>query len=192
MFQKVKIHYFFQKYQWFYLLNPEEDLSVLIIAILLSLACPTVLRKCDLRKCVNTFKARSQTSVNKHNPTCGMCYCGMHYILFLLQMIWPRRFYLAGDLTNLYSFIQGSLEWPFSELFSSDVLLWNQYKYIAFNIFTCRILIISFKMLIITGISNETRNELTIYAILCRNVTIFYRQELQSRKNYLERSRQIQ
>ena len=26
--------------------------------------------------------------------------------------------------------------------------------------------------------SNETRNKLTIYAKLCRNVTIFYRQEL--------------
>ena len=35
-------------------------------------------------------------------------------------------------------------------------------------------------MLIITGISNEKGNELTIYAILCRNVTIFYRQKLAS------------
>ena len=35
-------------------------------------------------------------------------------------------------------------------------------------------------MLIITGISNVTRNELTVYAILCRNVTISYRQELAS------------
>ena len=34
-------------------------------------------------------------------------------------------------------------------------------------------------MLIITGVSNETRNELTIYAVLCQNV-IFYRQELAS------------
>ena len=31
---------------------------------------------------------------------------------------------------------------------------------------------------IITEISKETRNELTICVILCRNVTIFYRQEL--------------
>ena len=38
---------------------------------------PTVLRKYDLRKCVNTFKARSQASVNKHNPTYGMCYCAV-------------------------------------------------------------------------------------------------------------------
>ena len=36
-----------------------------------------MLRKYDLRKCVNTFKARSQASVNKHNPTYGMCYCAV-------------------------------------------------------------------------------------------------------------------
>ena len=35
-------------------------------------------------------------------------------------------------------------------------------------------------MLTITEISNETTNELTIYTILCRSVTIFYRQELAS------------
>ena len=45
--------------------------------ILLSLVCPTVLRKYDLCKYVNTFKARSQASVNKHNPTYGMCYCAL-------------------------------------------------------------------------------------------------------------------
>ena len=83
-------------------------------------------------------------------------------------------------MTSLYPFIQGSLEWPLSELFSANVSLWNQYKHIAFNIFSCRILIISYKMLIITGISNEKTNELTIYGILCWNVTIFYRQELVS------------
>ena len=87
---------------------------------------------------------------------------------------------MTGDITNLYPFIQGSLEWPFSELFSTNVSLWNHYKYIVFNIFSCRILIISYKMLIITGISNEETNELTIYGILCRNVTIYYRQELAS------------
>ena len=52
-----------------------------------------------------------------------------------------------SSTTNLCPFIQGSLEWPFSELFSANVSVWNQYKYIAFNIFSCRILIISFKML---------------------------------------------
>ena len=35
-------------------------------------------------------------------------------------------------------------------------------------------------MLIITGISDEKTNELRIYGILCRNATIFYRQELAS------------
>ena len=69
-------------------------------------------------------------------------------------------------MTNLCPFIQGSLEWPFSELFSANVSLWNKYKIIAFNIFSC--------------ISNEITNELTIYGILCRNVTIFYRQVLAS------------
>ena len=83
-------------------------------------------------------------------------------------------------MTILYPFIQGSLEWPFRELFSANVSLWSQYKYIAFNIFSCRILIISYKMLIITGISNEKTTELTIYGKLCWNFTIFYRQELAS------------
>ena len=73
---------------------------------------------------------------------------------------------------------QDWLERPFSELCSANILLWNQYKYSAFNIFSCRILIISYKILIITGRSNEKTNELTIYGIL--NVTIFYRQELVS------------
>ena len=34
----------------------------------------------------------------------------------------PRRFYLTGSMMNLYLFIGGSLEWPFSELFFSDAL----------------------------------------------------------------------
>ena len=76
--------------------------------------------------------------------------------------------------------IHGLLELPFSESFISNVSLWNQYKYIAFNIFSCRILIILYKILIITGISNETTNKVTIYGLLCRNVTVFYRQELVS------------
>ena len=81
-------------------------------------------------------------------------------------------------MTTFYPFIPASLERPFSELFSPNISLCNQYKYIAFDIFSCRILIILYKMLIIAGISNEKTNELTIYGILCRNVTIFYRQEL--------------
>ena len=97
--------------------------------------------------------------------------CFLQSFLF----IQTRRFYLTGDMTNLYPFIQGSLEWPFSELFTANVSLWNQYKYIAFNTFSCKILIISYKMLIITGICNEK----TISHI-CRDVTIFNRQELDS------------
>ena len=50
--------------------------------------------------------------------------------------------------------------------------------YIAFKIFSCRIVIISYKILIVTGISNGKTNEFTIYEILYRNVTIFYRKEL--------------
>ena len=68
-----------------------------------------------------------------------------------------------------------------NELSSANVSLLNQYKYIAFNIFSCRIFIISYKMLIIT---NEKINELAIYRILCRNFTFFYRQE----KSKLRRS----
>ena len=83
-------------------------------------------------------------------------------------------------MANLYPFIQDSLECPFSELFSTNVSLWNQYSYIAFNILSCRIVIISYKMLFIKEISNEKTNELTIYGILCQNVTIFYWQELAS------------
>ena len=147
-------------------------LSMLIIAIPLSLVCPTVLRKYDLRKYVNTFKARSQTPVNEHNSTRGRCYCGMRYVLFLLQLIWSRIFFLTGDMANLYSFSQGSLEWLCIELFFSDLSLWNQYKYIPFDSFSCRILIIFNKKSIITGISNEARSELIIYPILCPNVII--------------------
>ena len=50
-----------------------------------------------------------------------------------------------------------------TELFFSDVSLWNQYKYIAFSISLCRILIISYKLLIINGISNETNIHMHIY-----------------------------
>ena len=67
-------------------------------------------------------------------------------------------------MTNLYPFTRISLELSFSELFFSDALFWNQNKFIAaFNIFWCRILIISCKILVITVISDEKPNELTIY-----------------------------
>ena len=35
-------------------------------------------------------------------------------------------------------------------------------------------------MLLITEIYNESKNELTIYTIVCKNFTILYRQELAS------------
>ena len=54
-------------------------------------------------------------------------------------------------MTKLYSFIRGSLEWRFSELFFFDAPLMNQYKFIAFNIFSCKILKISCKILIIAA-----------------------------------------
>ena len=128
------------------------------------------------------LKQEVKRLVNKHSPTCGICYCGMYYVLFLsysyCNLFSQEDF--TGKMTNLYSFIQGSLEWLFSELLFSVVLLWNQCKYITFNILSCRILIISYKMLIITEISIETRNEFTKSAILCQKVTIFHRQELAS------------
>ena len=83
-------------------------------------------------------------------------------------------------MTNLFPFIQGSLEWPFSELFSANVSLWNQYKYIEFNIFSCRILIAYIKCWLLQEYLSEEINELNINGILCQNVTIFYRQELAS------------
>ena len=73
-------------------------------------------------------------------------------------------------MTYLYSFIRGSLEWLISELFLYDASLWNQHKFITFNIFLFNILIIYWKILIITAIPNETTHELTIYAKLCLNI----------------------
>ena len=83
-------------------------------------------------------------------------------------------------MTILYPFIRGSLELAFSELIFSDTSLWNQYKFIAFNIFSCNILIIDLNILNITLISNEKTNKLNIYPKLCLNVTMFYRQYLAS------------
>ena len=71
---------------------------------------------------------------------------------------------------------KGLLEWSFSELLTANVSLWNQYKYIAFNISSCKILIISYKMLIIAGFcKKKKKNYSAIYGTLCRSVTIFYR-----------------
>ena len=48
----------------------------------------------------------------------------------------------------------------------------------AFNFFSNNILIVYRKILIMTVTWNETRNELTICAKLCRNVAIFCQQYL--------------
>ena len=61
------------------------------------------------------------------------------------RSILSRRFYLKGDMMKLYPFIQGSLEWPCSELFSANVSLWNHCNYLVFNAFSCGILNISYK-----------------------------------------------
>ena len=55
---------------------------------------------------------------------------------------------------------KGLLEWSFSELLTANVSLWNQYKYIAFNISSCKILIISYKMLIIAGFCKKKKKKL--------------------------------
>ena len=91
-----------------------------------------------------------------------------------------RRFYLKGDMMKLYPFIQGSLEWPCSELFSANVSLSNHCNYLAFNAFSCGILNISYKTLLIRGIFNEKTNKSNKYRVLCRNVITFYRRELRS------------
>ena len=153
---------------------------MLIIAITLILVCPTVLPKYDLRKYVNTFKARSQTSVNKHNPTCGMCCCGMRYILsycnwygqedFTWQEIWKTSIFLFKVRWNEH------LVSYFSPMYRYGI----NTNTLHLTFFSCRISFLLYKMLIITGISMETRNELTIYATLCRNVSVFYWQELAS------------
>ena len=117
-----------------------------------------------------TGNAERQFSVLKLFPT------KLWNILAPNSLDKPRRFNLTGDMTNIYPFFQGSLEWWFSELFSANVSIWNQHKYIEL----CSIKIISFKILIITRISDEKTNELTRYGILCQNVTILYQQELAS------------
>ena len=124
---------------------------MLIKAALLSLVCSTALRKYDFCKYLNTFKARSQTSVNKHNSTCGMCYCGMQLICnwyakkdiptycnwydqegFTWHEIWRKSFYLFKVRWNDHSV--------------SYFSLWKQYKYTAFDILSCRILVISYNV----------------------------------------------
>ena len=53
-------------------------------------------------------------------------------------------------------------------------------KFIVSNVFLWKILIITRKILITAVVSNETTNALTIYSMLCQNITILYQQELAS------------
>ena len=87
-----------------------------------------MLRKYDLRKHLNTFKARSQTPVNKHNPTCGMCYCVPRLIPIATDMV---KKILLGSRYDQVLFTYSK--------FVGIIMLGNQYKYIAFNIFSGRI-----------------------------------------------------
>ena len=84
------------------------------------------------------------------------------------MVIYYKKIYLKGDMTNLYPFIQDLMEWPFSEIFPTNVSLWNQYKYISFNIFSCRILTISYKKLIIK--KNKWINHIWSIWRNCRNI----------------------
>ena len=80
-------------------------------------------------------------------------------------------------MRNLYSLIRGFLENYLVNYFSLMHYFGvntNLLPHLLPNIFSCNILIISCKMLIIiTVISSETTNELTIYAKLSQNVTLF-------------------
>ena len=49
--------------------------------------------------------------------------CVEFFFFLFCSSVRTRRFYLTGDMTNLCPFIQGLLEWPFSELFSANVSL---------------------------------------------------------------------
>ena len=94
-------------------------------------------------------------------------------VIFPVKVDIPRKFY--DEPLSIYLSLLKRL---FSELFFSDASLWNQYKFIVFNILSCGILIISCKIWVMTVISNKKPIELTIYVKLCRSVTIFNRQEL--------------
>ena len=121
---------------------------------------------------VNTFKARNQTPVNKHNPTCGMCHCGMCCLIPIA--IDMSKKILRGSRYDKPLFI-------YSRFVGMTIYFPLMYRYgINTNILHLTFFRAELQMSIITGISNETTNELTIYAILCQNVTIFYRQELAS------------
>ena len=65
------------------------------------------------------------------------------------MVIYNKKILLERRYDKPLSIYSGFDGWPFSEIFPTNVSLWNQYKYISFNIFSCRILTISYKKLII-------------------------------------------
>ena len=117
----------------------------------------------------NTIE-RYQTDINSYYSlqTLFICYNTFFSVPVYNKILLDRRY---DEPLFIYSRLK---KWPFSELFLSDVTLRNQYKIIVFNILSCIILIIHWKILIITVISNEAANELTMYTKLCQKVTIFY------------------
>ena len=165
------------------------------VSLLVSLT-PSILRLHLLEKCSNSTSLASTNSGSNWYAWSSfieatesrtitvhlLIFSEVLSILTIKQSIWthiyyhssiirddpPTRFYLTGEMTNLYPFIQAWLEWRFRELFFSNVPLYKQFQYIAFKSFSCRLLIISYEMLIITETFNETANELTIYAAYCR------------------------
>ena len=107
---------------------------------------------------------------------CRVCTWNWNKVLtpsFIFELMKKHRMSLfkKSGVRNLYPFMQGSLESKFSELYLSDASVWNQYK--LFDVCSCWILIISCKILIITVISNETKNKLCISTMLSWNVTLF-------------------
>ena len=100
---------------------------------------------------------------------CAIMECAMSYSYFTWQEIWRTSIHLFKVHWNDHLVSYFSLMYRY-----------GINKKILFLTFSGRILIISYKMLTITGVSNEKRNKLTIYAIFSRNVTIFYQIELAS------------
>ena len=106
-----------------------------------------------------------------------------------LTFQWRSKLNVKTERLNQRDFIRQELWRTFMHLFEvcwNDYLVkyfsllhccGNLYKFIAFNIFSWNILIISWKTLIITITSNKTTIELTIHTKSCWNMTIFYRQE---------------
>ena len=98
-----------------------------------------MLRKYYLRKYVNTFKGRSQTSVNKRNSSCRICYCGMRCLIpFAAAMVKKILIDRGYDESRINLF---KVRWS-DRLVCYFSLVYRYGINIAFNAFSCRILII--------------------------------------------------